>query len=105
MYAQWGDEGPKYNYIESRKKIYVPEYYDLMVKTDSFKNYKKMVKQGKIVVVIDFDGPRFSNGDNDILEITLEMLQKKINDPSFPFGHGYVVAASLAGYTPLDYCK
>ena len=28
---------------------------------------------------------------------------EKLNDPRFPFGHGYIVAASILGYTPSDY--
>jgi hypothetical protein len=37
------------------------------------------------------------------LEVTQEMLMEKINDTRFPFGHGYVVAAWLAGLEPKDY--
>jgi len=35
--------------------------------------------------------------------VTKEMLKEKLNDPSFPFGHGYVVAAAILGLTPEDY--
>ena len=31
------------------------------------------------------------------------MLKQKINDPEYPFGHGYVVAATIANYKPTDY--
>lgn len=91
-------------YIDARKNIYVPQYYDLMIKTDSFKKCKKMVEEGKNVAVYDFDGPRSNDGNNTCLEITLEILKDKINDPKFPFGHGYVIAAALKGFCPSDYC-
>ena len=63
-----------------------------------------MVEDGKNVAVYDFDGPRHPDGKNACLQVTLEMLKEKINDPKFPFGHGYVIAAALKGYKPSDYC-
>jgi hypothetical protein len=32
------------------------------------------------------------------------MLRAKIADPTYPFGHGYVVAATIAGIPPDMYC-
>ena len=91
-------------YINSRKNIYVPQYYELMINTESFKKCKKMVDEGKNVTVYDFDGPRSPDKKNMCLQVTLEMLINKINDPTFPFGHGYIIAAALKGYKPSDYC-
>jgi hypothetical protein len=96
-------DGKIRDYVTSRKEVYVPEYYELMKDTPSFQKMKALVESGKDVVVYDFDGPRQPNGDNDILEVSLDMLKEKINAPRFPFGHGYVVAAALAGINPDKY--
>jgi hypothetical protein len=45
---------------------------------------EKKVESGKDIVVYDFDGPRLKGG-----KVTCE----KINDPAFPFSHGYIVFA------------
>ena len=55
------------------------------------------------VVVYDFDGPRLPDGTPTCLPLTRELLVEKINDTTYPFGHGYVVAALLAGHTLTDY--
>ena len=55
------------------------------------------------VVVYDFDGPRADDGAPECRELTLDLLREKINDMRFPFGHGYVVAALLAGVPPSEY--
>lgn len=101
--ALFGD-GPPMDYVESRKKIYVPEYYDLMKDTESFSEFKTLVQSGADVVVYDFDGPRTIDGDNQCIEISLELLKKKIAETRHPFGQGYVVAGALLGITPEQYC-
>ena len=40
---------------------------------------------------------------NEIENITASEAKEKLNDPSTPFGHGYIVAATIAGYKPEDY--
>lgn len=42
-------------------------------------------------------GPRTKEGGVCCLELTRELLIKKINDPQFPFGHDYVVGATIMG--------
>ena len=37
------------------------------------------------------------------MEVNIGNLRNKINDPKFPFGHGYVVAAALLDIEPKDY--
>ena len=98
------EDGIPRNYIESRKKIYVPEYFNLMRVTESFDEFKNLVKCGINVVIYDFDGPRNLNGENECKEMTLELLKNKIADPRHPFGHGYIVAAALKGIYPPEYC-
>lgn len=89
------EDGIERDYIQSRKEVYVPQYYNLMIKTESFANLKKLVESGQDIVIFDFDGPRDVDG-NPICELlTPEFYQEKINDPKFPFGHGYVIAGAL----------
>lgn len=106
LHAEFDDfPGEKLDYIPSRKKVYVPEYFDSMKNKRSTIKWKKMVNRGVDVVVYDFDGPRDANGNPICLEVTLELLTEKINDPMYPFGHGYIVAGYLAGFCPTCYVE
>ena len=131
LYATYDDDNKQLGYIDARKKVYVPEYYNLVKDSKRIRELQSLVESGKNVVVYDFDGPRKTitkrdeekyvteNGLNlnekkdkaklkkwkrnssvDILEVSPENLKTKINDPAFPFGHGYVVAGLIAN---LDY--
>ena len=93
----------KMDYITSRKRVYVPEYFELMKDKEMACFWKDQVEAGENVVIYDFDGPRLEDGDVTCLEVTQKMLQEKIKDPRFPFGHGYVVAAWLASLSPDKY--
>lgn len=42
-------------YVESRKKIYMPEYAKLVANAESFKWMKSLVDQGKKIALVDFD--------------------------------------------------
>lgn len=102
--------GLNYDYIPARKEVYVQEYYNLVKDSESMKNLLARINSNddlgkKTIVVYDFDGPRKDDGGVDCLPVTLPMLQEKINDPKFPFGHGYVIAALLAGFVPEDYVQ
>ena len=55
------------------------------------------------MVIYDFDGPRAPDGTPLCLPVTVELLKQKINDTTFPFGHGYVVAATALGIPPTEY--
>ncbi len=89
----------KLNYIDSRKRVYVPEYHALTLEKGSalIKKYVRAIEEGKCVAIYDFDGPRGADKTPLCEEVTLELLKEKINDATFPFGHGYVVAAILLG--------
>lgn len=57
-FAYFDKEKNKYvplNYIESRKKVYYPEYAKLVYNTDSYKWLKSIVDSGKKLALIDFD--------------------------------------------------
>ena len=72
------EDGPPMDYVESRKKVYVPEYFSLMSTTESFLEFKTLVQTGTDIVVYDFDGPRTIDGENECREMSLELLKKKI---------------------------
>ena len=93
------------DYITSRKEVYVPEYFGLIKKKDRLKYWKNMLKNGHNLIIYDFDGPRNLDGTVTCLELTKELLIEKINDTRFPFGHGYVVAATIANIKPELYIK
>ena len=97
LYASWPDYGAEMDYVTSRKKVYVPLYHEMMIHTESAEMHKQRVENGINVVIYDFDGPRLEDGSVTCLEVTEELLREKINDVRFPFGHGYIVAAHLAG--------
>ena len=94
----------KMDYVTSRKKIYVPYYFDMMKEKEMTLHWKKYVKEGNDIVIYDFDGPREKNGDLTCMEVTTELLRERINNTRFPFGHGYVVAAWLKDIHPEEYC-
>ncbi len=83
--------------MASRKKVYVPLYHEQMKDKEMALHWKEEVEKGRSIVVYDFDGSRLENGSVTCVELTEELLVEKINDTCFPFGHGYVVAAFLAG--------
>jgi hypothetical protein len=91
------------NYVDSRKRVYVPEYYGLIKDREMTRHWMQVVAGGTDVVVYDFDGPRDEDGGVACMEVTVDMLRAKIEDTATPFGHGYVVAATIAGITPDQY--
>jgi len=93
----------KMDYVTSRKKVYVPRYFELMKNKEMALHWKKQVEEGKDIVIYDFDGPRQIDGGVSCVEVTKELLCEKINDTRFPFGHGYVVAAWMKGMCPEEY--
>ena len=97
LYALFDGNDEKMDYITSRKKVYVPEYYELIKDKDIILYWRKKLNEGYNLIVYDFDGPRTKEGNTICLELTKELLIEKINDTLFPFGHGYIVGACIAG--------
>ena len=102
-------------YVESRKEILVPDYYNLIKETPRFLALKRMVQTGGsdatmprpsccAVVVYCFGGPKTADGGVTCERVTVEMLKERINDASKSFGPGYVLAAGLMGILPEQYC-
>jgi len=99
--AKFEDYGDvEMDYITSRKKVYVPEYYE---KIKHNKVLREIINMNEDIIISDFDGPRDIDGNPICLEITKELLISKINDTRHPFGHGYIIAGIIAGYLPNDY--
>lgn len=90
----------RHDYLDARKKVYVPTYAKLVRYTPSFNALKKLLESGKDILLLDIDGPKDGPG-----KVTVEYLREKINDPKDPFGHGYVLAGLLAGIEPNSYCE
>ena len=105
LHAEFDGNDKKMDYITSRKEVYVPEYFGLIKKKDRLKYWKNMLKNGHNLIIYDFDGPRKLDGTVTCLELTKELLIEKINDTRFPFGHGYIVAATIANIKPELYIK
>lgn len=104
LYAEFDDfPGEKLDYISSRKKVYVVEYYNLIKDREQVKYYKNLLKTNDIIIY-DFDGPRTITNDVDSHIVDVNYLRDKINDPTHPFGHGYIVAGLICGILPNDYC-
>ena len=98
------------DYVASRKQIYVPDYVEMLKNGPHSATTQQCLRQarehllrGRDVVVYDFDGPRAPDGAPLCEKVTLQLLREKIDDPTFPFGHGYVVAAEILRCPPAAY--
>jgi hypothetical protein len=97
------------DYVESRKKIYVPEYCRLVKKEKKFKELQDRLKNGENLLVIEVDGPHQEsldyykqkyNMDNDFIQDNTMIANEKnisimLNDNKHAFGHGYCLTMAL----------
>lgn len=104
LYSMFED-GVQRNYIESRKCIYVPLYYELVINTESIQICKNLLTHNKDLVIYDFDGPRKQNSDPECLLLTKDVLIDKINDSNFSFGHGYIIGSILLNIHFSEYTE
>lgn len=82
-------------YIESetRKKIFIPMYYDILGFNPSYRALKDMVNTGEKVLLLETDGPsqeEFPKG----LVVTFDNIRERLDSPAH-FGYSWVVAAKL----------
>ena len=103
LYAKFHHINDNLGYIDSRKQVYVPEYYELIKDNSVLIDLKNRLTSGESFTVYDFDGIRDNNGNPTSAEVNLELLQDKILDTRTPFGHGYVVAAAIMDINPELY--
>jgi hypothetical protein len=96
-------------YIESRKKIYVPIYCDLVKKEKQFVELKTRLENGENLLICEVDVAyqneleyyknTYGVSDDFIVNNTMEVNKENItimlNDDRKPFGHGYCLAMAL----------
>ncbi len=93
-------EGRVYDYIESRKEIYVPEYAELIRDKPAMRAMQDILNTGRDILILDNDAlPKTVHPQGRAMSQAL--WDEMINDASLPFGHGYVVAALLDGYVDV----
>ena len=79
--------GEKLDYIESRKKIYVPLYAKAVVKTQTFLVLQDEYEENKNITLWDYDGYDYAKKG-----MTLEQV---LNEPNLKMGHAFVLAMLL----------
>ena len=103
LHAKFPHINNNLGYIDSRKQVYVPEYYNLIKDNPILIDIQNRLNIGENFTVYDFDGIRDDNGNPTSAEVTLELLQEKILDTRTPFGHGYIVASAIMNINPNLY--
>lgn len=97
------------DYIEARKRIYVPAYSQGVVLKPQFQELQQLVNSGQNILIIEVDGPhqesmpyykeKYGVQDsfivNDCILAEPVGLNLLLNDPKHPYGHGYVLASLL----------
>lgn len=76
------------SYIEARKEIYIKEYCRLVRKLPEFNRLSRLLNEGKNLVICEVDVP-----DNEV--VTIEKLEKLVENKSIKFGHGLCLAWEL----------
>lgn len=91
----WGYyNGEIMDYITSRKKIYCPSYSFLIQESLEYRELKRMVADGKNLLIVGPDG-------RDI-PITEKKLKEAVNDPTYSFGHELVICSMLKNLQPWN---
>lgn len=90
LYSLW--DGEKLNYIEARKRIYVPLYARLVTCTETYQRLDQMYINGEAFCLWDYDGYDYLR-----LGYTLEQV---LNNPDRKMGHAFVLAMLLTGFLP-----
>jgi len=97
------------DYIQARKKIYIPVYCEMVKNAKYFAELQTRLSNGENLLIIEVDGPHqesleyyqeMYHVDNDFIEddsilITSENLTVLVNDDKHAFGHGYCLAMAL----------
>jgi hypothetical protein len=86
-FSYWHGEG--LDYITARKKIYIPAYASLVIKTKAYAQLYDWVMQGMDVTLRDFDGYDYRKMGMTLAEVA--------NNPKRVMGHAFVLAGLLTG--------
>jgi hypothetical protein len=100
-----GADHMKLDYLTARKEIYVKEYCRLAAATPEFKRLKAMHDSDMNLMICEMDvpcvgkkglygRPEYANGRRSV-ELTTDILNDLLEDPSAPFGHGLCLAKLL----------
>jgi hypothetical protein len=82
LYSWW--DGIKLDYVEARKKIYVPIYSRGVIKTETFNKLLDIYRTtNKDIYLIDFDGYNHIKMGKSLIDV--------LNDPNMKMGHGFVI--------------
>ena len=85
-YSWWN--GEKLDYVEARKRIYIPIYTRAVLKSCAFDHLLTMYKkEDKDIYLLDFDGYNHVKQEKS--------LKKVIDDPKEKMGHAFVVYGLL----------
>jgi hypothetical protein len=113
--ALWPDKKQetfeKLDYIQSRKKIYLPVYCSMTRKEKQFIELKERYELGENLLIIEVDGPheesieyykeKYNVSDDfiqkDTMLVTEQNIKIMLNDPVHPFGHCYCIAMQITG--------
>lgn len=101
------------DYIQSRKRIYLPLYMKNVQHLPQFIELKQRVERGENLLIIEVDGPheesmpyyqqKYGIEDDFITKQTVLVTHKNmdllLNDTKHPFGHGYCLGMALLGIT------
>lgn len=86
-YSWW--DGEKLDYIQARKKIYIPLYSKAVVKTEGFQELERLYAAGEKLCLLDYDSFDYQALGYGMKEI--------INDTEHSMGHAFVLKFLLEG--------
>lgn len=94
-YSYWEENGvvQHLDLISARKKIYLPLYYQAVIKTEAFQLLKRKYDQGEDIFLADFDGYDYKQRNMSLLQV-IENEKKTM---------GHCVALAVALGEPLGH--
>lgn len=90
-YSWW--DGTKLDYIEARKKIYIPLYTKAVIKTAGYQELKRLYEAGERICLLDYDSFDYQSMGYSINDV--------IEDKNHSLGHSFVLKCLLEGELPL----
>jgi len=89
LFSYWN--GEKLNYIEARKKIYIPLYSRAVTQSDAFKNLLKIYRETDMdIYLVDFDGYNHKEKGMTLSDVA--------NNEKKSMGHAFVIYDLLQRY-------
>ena len=88
LYSYW--DGEKLDYVEARKKIYIPLYSNAVKKTEAFAKLSEIYQKEGTITLWDFDGYNhhaLNMSYNDVINCSTKKM-----------GHAFVLAMLLDKY-------